>query len=335
MTALLEKLVRGDSLYEEEAAEMLDTLTDPRTEPALSGALLAALRSKGPVPAEIRGLADGMRRLATQVSLPGGEPTVDIVGTGGDGSGSLNLSTGSALLAAACGLRVAKHGNRSVSSHSGAADVLEALGYTSPTTPDAVVDGIRQFGFAFLFAPYFHPAMKVIAPVRKAMGIRTVFNILGPLTNPASPTHYVIGAFSPAMAHLMAEALSGMAIQRAFVVHGEPGWDEATPCGPFLLYDVRPGNVREEHRDPRDYGLSRCDPKDLAGGNPQYNAAALVDAFEDGVGSHADALTLGAGLALEVTEEVSNLDDGIERARGAIESATAADLLRRLRKGSA
>lgn len=335
MRSMLETLVRGENLFEEQAGELLMTLTDPRTDVALSGALLAALRAKGPVAAEVRGLATTMRKLATPVELPEGSPIVDIVGTGGDGSGSLNQSTGAALLTSACGVRVAKHGNRSVSSHSGAADVLEKLGYLAPTTPEGVVDSLVQTGFAFLFAPHFHPAMKVVAPVRKAMGIRTVFNILGPLTNPASPGFYVIGAYSPAMAKLMAEALSGMPVDRAFVVHGEPGWDEATPCGPFLQYDVTPGSVVELHRDPRDFGVRRCSPGDLAGGNPQYNAAAIEDAFAGESGPHSDALALTAGLALEVTGAAASLDDGIEAARAALADGSAADLLVGLRRWGA
>jgi len=335
VTTLLEKLVRGDNLFEEEAGELLETLTDARTDPALIGALLAALRAKGPVPEEVRGMASAMVRLAKRTTLPGGRPTVDLVGTGGDGSGSLDLTTGSALLAAACGLQVAKHGHRSASGQTGEADVLEVLGYSAPETPEAAVRAIGEHGFVFLYAPYFHPALRIVAPIRKALGIRTVFNILGPLTNPASPGYYVIGASSPATARLIAEALSGMPVDRAFVVHGEPGWDKATPCGPFLLYDVRGGEALEEQRDPRDYGMQRCDPQDLAGGNPQYNASALLDAFAGGTSIHSDALALGAGLALEVTGEVPNLDDGIERARSALEDGSAADLVRRLSRQGA
>lgn len=333
MTSILETLVRGNDLAEHEARDLLQTLTDPRTEPALSGALLAALRSKGAVAAEVRGLATEMRALATRVELPGGRQAVDIVGTGGDGSGSLNLSTGSALLTAAAGLPVAKHGNRSVSSRSGAADVLEELGYTSPKTPEGAVASFERLGFTFLFAPYFHPATRGVVGVRKAMGIRTVFNILGPLTNPASPSHYVIGAFSPEMARLMAEALSGMPLERAFVVHGEPGWDEATPCGPFLMFDVRPGTVSEVRRDPQDYGIPRCDPGDLAGGNAVYNASAIRNAFAGESGPHADALALGAGLALEVAGVVETLVAGIDRARAALDDGTAQRLVDRLPEG--
>ncbi|MGI9628013.1 MAG: anthranilate phosphoribosyltransferase, partial [Longimicrobiales bacterium] len=173
LKSLLERIVDGDGLVAEEAEGLLDMLTDPQTDAALSGAILTALRASGPAPDEVRGLATGMRRRAVSVPLPSGGPVVDIVGTGGDGSGSLNLSTGSALLAAACGLRVAKHGNRSVSSKSGAADVLEAVGYVAPDTADGVAASVAEHGFGFLFAPYFHPAMKVVAPVRRSLGIRT------------------------------------------------------------------------------------------------------------------------------------------------------------------
>jgi len=335
MTSLLETLVRGEDLYEERARELFDLLADPRTEPALSGALLAALRAKGPTPDEVRGFAAGMRHLATAVPLPAGGPVVDVVGTGGDGSGSLNLSTGVALLTAALGVRVAKHGNRSISSRSGAADVLEALRYSIPKSSEQAVASLERTGFTFLFAPTFHPAMSVVAPVRAALGIRTIFNILGPLTNPAGPGHYVIGAFSPQMARVMAVALSGMAIERAFVVHGEPGWDEATPCGPFLMYDVRPGAVSESHPDPQDYGIARCSPEDLAGGEPGYNARAIEEAFAGQAGAHADALALGAGLALWVTGSAAGLEEGIAGAREALADGRAQRFLRGLAEGRA
>ncbi len=327
MTSVLERLVRGENLPEHEAAEVLERLTDPRTEQAWSGAVLAALRAKGATAQEVRGFAVAMRRLAKSVTLHVDGPVVDLVGTGGDGSGSFNLSTGSALLTAACGLPVAKHGNRSISSQSGAADVLEALGYVTPEDPGQVRESLAEHGFAFLFAPHFHPAMRSVGPVRKAMSIRTVFNILGPLANPASPPFYVIGAFSSEVARLMAEALSGMSIERAFVVHGEPGWDEATPCGPFLLFDVTPGRVREERRDPQDVGIEVCDPGDLAGGNAEYNASAIRDVFAGDEGAHRDALCLGSGLALEVCGVVADLRAGVERARDALDSGAATALL--------
>lgn len=329
MKSSLQRLVRNENLSQRQAEELMDLLTDPRTEHAWSGAVLAALHTKGETPEEVRGFALAMRRLATAVPLEVEGPVVDLVGTGGDGSGSFNLSTGAALLAAACGLPVAKHGNRSVSSQSGAADVLEALGYRTPEDPDQVRDSLAKWGFAFLFAPFFHPAMSSVAPVRRAMGIRTVFNILGPLANPASPPFYVIGAFSPEVARLMADALSGMAITRAFVVHGEPGWDEATPCGSFLLYDVRPGSVTEERRDPWDIGIERCEPSDLAGGNAVYNAGAIRDVFAGDRGAHRDALIMGAGLALEVTGVAADFRAGVERARHCLDDGAAAALIER------
>jgi len=249
--------------------------------PALAGALLVALRTKGETAEEIRGFARGMRELAKRPAIAPG-PYVDIVGTGGDGSGSLNLSTGSALLAAACGAPIVKHGNRSVSSRSGSADVLAALGLPIPLDETQAGACLQRFGFTFLFAPHYHPAMKHIAPVRQALGVRTVFNILGPLVNPAAPPYHVIGAFSDAVAKLMAETLSGMKIGRVFVIHGASGWDEATPAGPFICYDVRPGKIERELRDSRDYGMETCSLDELRGGDAAFNAARVKAALAGG-----------------------------------------------------
>jgi anthranilate phosphoribosyltransferase len=324
---ILERLLDGGHLTEDEAAALLTALAEDRLPGAVAGAFLAGLRLKRETADEIRGFARAMRALARRPDLPEGARAVDIVGTGGDGSGSLNLSTGSALLAAASGLPVVKHGNRSVSSRCGSADVLEALGLPLPLDEAAAGECLGQTGFTFLFAPHYHPAMKALVPVRKALGVRTVFNILGPLTNPAEPPFMVVGAFSPQVAALMAEALSGLPVERAFVVHGAPGWDEATPCGPFTLFDVRPGSVAEEVRDPADYGIERCEPGDLAGGDAAENAAALRDALTGARGPHRDALLLGAGLALEVAGEAATLADGIRSAGSAIDSGSAAKLL--------
>jgi anthranilate phosphoribosyltransferase len=201
---VLEQLLALEPLGEEGAFDLLQSLTAPALDPAVAGAVLIALRAKGVSGDELRGFARGMRSLALRPVLPEGGPAVDIVGTGGDRSGSLNLSTGSALLAAAAGQRVIKHGNRSVSSQSGSADVLEALGLKLPLDEVAAGRCLGACGFTFLFAPHYHPAMKAIAPVRRALGVRTIFNILGPLTNPAEPPYHVIGAFDLATAHLLA-----------------------------------------------------------------------------------------------------------------------------------
>ena len=328
---ILERLLQRRDLSENEAGQLLVALTDAAVAPAMSGALLAALRSKGITPDEVRGFAGAMRSLARRPLLPPGPPAVDIVGTGGDASGSFNLSTGAALLVAAMGVRVVKHGNRSVSSRSGSADLLEALGLPLPLDEQAAGDCVAATGFTFLFAPHYHPAMKEVAPVRRALGVRTVFNLLGPLTNPAEPPFSLIGAYSADAARLMAETLAGMPIQRVFVIHGEPGWDEATPVGPFELYDVQPGRVTREVRDARDLGMARCAPGDLAGGDAEHNAVGLRAVFEGrDTGPHRDAIVLNAALALEVTGAVPSASAGVAAAHEAIRRGDGARLLERL-----
>jgi anthranilate phosphoribosyltransferase len=332
-SAMLDSLLDGHSLTEQQAYELMYKLTEGELPLALSGALLAGLRAKGETAAEIRGFATAMRELAVHPEIPDGAPTVDTVGTGGDGSGSLNLSTGTGLLAAACGSRVVKHGNRSISSRSGSADMLECLGIPLPLHEQQAIDCLQATNFTFLFAPAYHPAMKAVVPVRGALGVRTVFNMLGPLTNPAAPPYQLIGAFSQAAAKLMADALAGMPIERAFVVHGAPGWDEATPAGEFVLYDVRPDNVTESTRTPEDYGLKRCTPADLAGGDAEHNARELIRVFSgEDKGAHRDALMMGASLVLEVQGVARNATEGVERAAAALDSGAASALLDKLKQ---
>lgn len=329
--ALLEHLLGGNDLTETQAADLLRAMAGASMAPALAGATLAALRAKGETPAEIRGFATAMRALARRPEIPPGQRAVDIVGTGGDNSHSLNLSTGAALLAAAAGVPVVKHGNRSVSSRSGSADVLAALGLPMPLAEHEAGQALAEIGFTFLFAPHYHPAMKEIAPVRAALGVRTVFNILGPLTNPAAPPYMVIGAFSEGAAVLMAEALVGMPIRHALVLHGAGGWDEATPVGPFVRFDVKDGHVRREARDPVDYGVQRCSLDDLRGGDAEHNAARLRAALKGGdTQAHRDALILTAALALEVTGMEPDPRAAGERAREAIASGAAGTLVDRL-----
>ncbi|MDJ0711256.1 MAG: anthranilate phosphoribosyltransferase [Woeseiaceae bacterium] len=331
-SALLDSLLNGNDLDEHQSYELMRQFAAGDLDPAFAGALLAGLRAKGETAEEIRGFARAMREVAVHPEIPDGAPTVDTVGTGGDGSGSLNLSTGTGLLAAACGARVVKHGNRSVSSKSGSADMLECLGMPLPLHEKEAVDCLQATSFTFLFAPAYHPAMKSVMPVRGAMGVRTVFNILGPLTNPASTPYQLIGAFSRDMAKLMAEALAGLDIERAFVVHGEPGWDEATPAGEFVLYDVRPGKVTESTRTPEDYGLKRCQPGDLAGGDAEHNARELVRVFTgDDTGPHRDALLLGTSLVLEVQGLANDAQDGVAQAAAAIDDGCAAAFLDNLK----
>ncbi|MEQ9097121.1 MAG: anthranilate phosphoribosyltransferase [Phycisphaerales bacterium] len=328
----LDSLLAGTSLQEDEAMLLAHALAEGAVEPAMAGALLAALRAKGESAEEVRGLARGLRELARTPEFETPSDACDLVGTGGDGSNSYNISTGAALLATAAGATIIKHGNRSISSRSGAADLLSALGIGIPM-PDAS-NCLRETGFVYLHAPAYHPAMAQIAPIRKAMGVRTVFNILGPLTNPGRPPFAVIGAYSPAAAELMSNALAGMGIERAFVVHGEPGWDEATPCGPFLLFDVRRDRVERTERDPAEVGLERCNPEQLKGGTPGENAAALARVLHgEDTGPHRDALVLTAGLALEVSGKAASLAQGITMAAAAITDGRAGRLLHRLAGG--
>lgn len=324
ITKLLDRLLDGQSLEEAQAYDFMHALAGGDIHPALAGALLAALRAKGETADEIRGFATAMRELALCPVVPPGAAIVDTVGTGGDGSGSFNLSTGAGLLAAACGARVVKHGNRSISSRCGSADLLERLGMPLPLDEQAAMACLDALNFTFLFAPAYHPAMKAVAPVRGAMGVRTVFNMLGPLTNPAAPPYQLIGAFSRQAAKLMAETLAGMPIERAFVVHGEPGWDEASPVGDFVLYDVRPGAVTETIRRPETYGLERCRAEDLAGGDAEHNARELRRVFcgEDR-GPHRGALLMGASLVLEVTGLAENEMEGAAMAADVLDSGKA------------
>ncbi|MGA0054196.1 MAG: anthranilate phosphoribosyltransferase [Steroidobacteraceae bacterium] len=331
---MLEHILDGHHLTEEESARLLKALTDSALSPAVAGAVLAGLRAKGVVAAELRGFASAMRALARkpQVDSALQSRSIDIVGTGGDASGSVNISTGTSLLVAAGGVPVIKHGNRSISSRSGSADVLEALGLPLPLDEQRAGECLSATGFTFLFAPHYHPAMKAIAPIRQALGIRTIFNVLGPLTNPATPPFQLVGAYSEPMAKLMADTLAGLpGLTRAFVVHGALGWDEPTTAGPFTLFDVRPGSVNRSVRGPADYGMRTCAPSELAGGDAIENAAALSTVFEGhDHGAHRDTLLMGAALAFECAGLAAGPMEGVARAAAIIDTGAAKQMLQRL-----
>jgi anthranilate phosphoribosyltransferase len=283
------------------------------------------------VAAEMCGLALAMRRLARRPELPAQLRAIDVVGTGGDGSGSLNISTGTALLTAACGVPVVKHGNRSVSSRCGSADVLQQLGLEIPLGPQAARECFEATRFTYLFAPHYHPATAGVTPVRAALGVRTVFNILGPLVNPAQPPLHLVGAFSLEVARLMADAFAGLPIERTFVIHGAAGWDEPTPIGPFTVYDVRPGRVEVAVRSAADYGLPPCTARELAGGDAAHNAAALRRVLQgEEHGAHRDCLLLGTALALEIAGVTREPREGIALAAAAISGGAARRLLQAL-----
>jgi anthranilate phosphoribosyltransferase len=331
MKEVIERVCNGHSLEEHEAEAVCRRLATEEVPEVQAGALLGALRTKGETAAEVRGFVRALRELATVPEIPAGEGALfDTAGTGGDGSGSINISTGAALLAAACGLRAVKHGNRSISSNCGSADVLEALGI--PIGADGASDRLAKTGFTFLFAPAFHPALGKLAAVRRGLGVRTIFNLLGPMVNPVAPPYQLIGAATPAAAELMAHTMSGLPIERAFVVHGDNGWDEATPIGPYTCYDVRPGSVTKLHRDPSGDGVARCTAEDLAGGDANDNAAALRRVLEGEAGPKRDAITLAAGLVLEVTGATPTLAEGIAAANAAIDDGRAKATLEAVRE---
>jgi anthranilate phosphoribosyltransferase len=328
LRSTLDALLDRRDMSEQQASELLVALTDAAIDPVIAGGILIALRAKGVTADELRGFALAMRRLARRPKILDGAPVVDMVGTGGDSSGSFNLSTGGSLLAAASGLRIAKHGSTSITSKSGAADVLQALGLPIPM--DELVSGecLDSTGFTFYFAPYYHPAMKVLGPIRKALGVRTVFNMLGPLTNPAAPPFHLIGAFSLEAAQLIAKTLAGMDIERAFVVHGAAGWDEPTPIGPFECFDVRPGKVAQRTRSAAEFNLPPCTVEELKGGDAAYNAAHLSAVLEGRErGAHRNALILSAALALELSGTANTPIAAAERAADAIDSGRAARML--------
>ncbi|MGC1387987.1 MAG: anthranilate phosphoribosyltransferase [Steroidobacteraceae bacterium] len=332
----LQELLERRNLTEAEAASLLEILATGELAPALAGALLAALIAKGVTAGELRGFAGAMRARARRPSLPPIPDAIDIVGTGGDSSGSFNLSTGAALLAAACGLPVVKHGNRSITSRSGSADLIEKLGFILPLDEELAGRCFAATGFTFLFAPYFHPAMKALAPIRAALKVRTVFNLLGPLTNPAAPRFRLIGAYDESTAELMAHTLVGEQIERAWVVHGAAGWDEATPIGPFVAFDVCRGAVNRQELDPRDFGLPRCTAADLKGGDAKANLDALNAVF-DGCdrGPHRAALVLQCGLALFIAGRAASIASGIAIAGAAIDGGQARQWLQRLQRFAA
>jgi anthranilate phosphoribosyltransferase len=255
---------------------------------------------------------------------PGRDDLVDTAGTGGDGARTINISTAAALVAAAAGAGVAKHGNRAVSSASGSADVLEALGFRLELPPAQIERSIDELGFGFLFAPTHHPAMRHAAPVRRELATRTVFNVLGPLTNPAGARAQVVGVYAPALVRTVAEVLAQLGARRAFVVHGAGGIDELSPAGPNLVCEVFTGEVREREIDPLELGVARCDPADLRGGSPAENAAAIRAVFAGENGGRRAAILLNAAGAIAAAGHAADLREGLDLARQAVDSGAAA-----------
>ena len=327
--AALAELLEGRDLSREQAREVMDEIMRGEATQAQIGGVLVALRLKGETAEEIAGCAQAMRDHVLPVR-PKRDDLVDTAGTGGDGASTINISTAAAIVAAAAGAGVAKHGNRAVSSASGSADVLEALGFQLEQTPERIAQSIDGLGFGFMFAPAHHPAMRHAAPVRRELAARTVFNVLGPLTNPAGARAQVIGVYSPSLVRTLAEVLAQLGARRAFVVHGAHGIDELSPTGPNDVCEVVDGEVRERVVDPIDLGIPRCDPAELRGGSPAENADAIREVFAGADGGRRDAILLNAAGAIAASGHAEDLREGLVQARLAVDSGAAAERLDQL-----
>src|SRR5215216_4421796 len=325
----LAKLLDRRDLTRDEARELMDQVMHGEVTQAQIGALLVALRLKGETADEIAGFAEAMRAHVVPVR-PARPDLVDTAGTGGDGAHTLNISTAAALVAAAAGAAVAKHGNRAVSSASGSADVLEALGFRLELPPERIARSIDELGFGFMFAPTHHPAMRHAAPVRRDLGTRTVFNVLGPLTNPAGARAQVVGVYSSELVGTIAEVLAQLGARRAFVVHGAGGIDELSPTGPNLVCEVVDGGVREREIDPLELGIPRCAVEELRGGSPEENAEAIHAVFRGDDGGRRSAILLNAAGAIAAAGHADDLREGLELAREAVDSGAAAARLEEL-----
>ena len=333
LTELLEKVVRREDLTAEEAAGAMREVMEGRAAPASLGALLSALVMKGERPSEIVGFARTMREHAVKLSAPVGD-VFDTCGTGGDRSGTFNISSAAAIVIAACGVHVAKHGNRSVSSRCGSADVFEALGVNIAASPSTVERTLRDTGIAFFFAPTFHPSMKHAARTRSELGIRTAFNLLGPLTNPAGATRQLVGVPRPELTELLARALLMLGSTRAWVVHGADGIDEISTTGYTKVSECRGGAVNTFYVHPADFGLTKSGPAELKGGDAAENAAIVRDVLAGTRGPRRDVVLLNAGVALFVAGRVFTIRDGIAAAAAAVDSGAASQRLQKMAESS-
>jgi len=332
MQDYIERVTEGTDLSQAEAREAARLVFEEATE-AQIGALLAALRAKGETETEIAGFAEGMRDAARTIS-PDRTPLVDTCGTGGDDHDTINVSTTSAIVTAGAGAAIAKHGNYSVSSSSGSADVLEVAGVDVEAEPDAVEACIDERGIGFMLAPVFHPAMKAVIGPRKELGMRTVFNVLGPLTNPAGADAQVVGVYDPELVPVLANALAHMGLDRGMVVHGD-GLDEIALHGETRVAEIDDGDVTEYTLVPEDVGLETAPIEAVAGGSPEENAADLRGIVEGEVtGPKRDIILANAGAAIYVAGLADSHEAGVEAAREAIDSGGAAEKLDALRAGT-
>ena len=333
LAALIEKVTRHEDLSADEAGAVMREVLEGRAAPGALAGLLVALVMKGERPAEIVGFARAMREHAVRLSAPAGD-VFDTCGTGGDRSGTFNISSAAALVVAACGVKVAKHGNRAASSQCGSADVYETLGVNLAATPDVVERTLHDANIAFFFAQTFHPSMKHAAPVRRELGIRTAFNLLGPLTNPAGATRQIVGVPRAELTDLMARSLALLGSDRAWVVHGADGIDEISTTGYTKVAECRNGTVHTFHVHPSDFGLPKAAPADLKGGDARRNADIVLSVLAGHRGPARDIVVLNAAAALFVAGRAVSVTEGIDRATAAIDSGAANATLDAMVRGS-
>ncbi len=333
MESYIERVTDGEDLTQQEAREASTLVFEEATE-AQIGALLTALRAKGETESEIAGFAEGMREAARTIG-PDRETLVDTCGTGGDDYDTINVSTTSAIVAAGVGVPIAKHGNYSVSSSSGSADVLEEVGVRVDAEPPAVEEAIEDKGIGFMLAPVFHPAMKAVTGPRKELEMRTIFNLLGPLTNPASADGQVVGVYDPELVPVIAKALAKMDVERALVVHGS-GLDEIAVHGETVVAEVSGDEIEEYTLTPGNLGLKRYEIEEIAGGQPEDNAEDMYGIINGDIdGAKRDIILANAGAAIYIAGETDTIAEGVERARHGIDSGEAAAKLEELRGISA
>ncbi|MBI9075308.1 MAG: anthranilate phosphoribosyltransferase [Desulfatibacillum sp.] len=321
-TELLQKIVKRQDLAEDEMTRAMDAIMSGEVEVPAIAAFMAALATKGETFTELAGAARSMRRKATRIHVSS-NTVVDTCGTGGDGASTFNISTTSAFVVAGCGVTVAKHGNRSVSSKCGSADVLEALGVKLDTHPEVVEQGIEEIGIGFLFAPMYHSAMRFAMPARKAVGIRSIFNMLGPLTNPAGANCQLLGVYDPKLTEMFAEALKLLGARKAFVVHGHDGLDEISICAPTRISELSDGMVRTYDVLPEQLVGEACEISDLVGGDAQTNAGITKKILEGEPGPRLDVVVVNAGAALVAAGVAEDFKAGIAKAREAVSSGAA------------
>ncbi len=319
----LQRTIEHREIFHDEMIDLMRQIMRGEVSPAMTAAILTGLRVKKETIGEIAGAAAVMRELAEHVTVPADPHMLDIVGTGGDGAMSFNISTTAMFVVAAAGAHVAKHGNRSVSSSSGSADVLEALGAKIDLGPGEVARCIEQTGIGFMFAPRFHPAMKAVGPVRREMGVRTLFNILGPLTNPADAPNILMGVFHPDLVGIQVRVLQRLGARRALVVHGKDGLDEISLGGATLVGELRDGKVREYEIEPESFGIPMASSRNLRVAGAAESKALLLQVLDGADGVARNIVLLNAGAALYAAGIDGSIAEGIERARAAIDDGAA------------